>query len=69
MNIKAVLHTLGRILQVEAGLMLLPVIVAIIYKENVLPFLITIAPLLLIGTIFTFLRKKVIISFLSEKAF
>lgn len=58
MNIKAVLNTLGRILQVEAGLMLLPVIVAIIYKENVLPFLITIALLLLIGTIFTFLRKK-----------
>ena len=58
MNIKAVLNTLGKILQVEAGLMLLPVIVALIYKENILPFLITIVFLLLFGTVFTLLRKK-----------
>lgn len=58
MNIKAVLHTLGRILQVEAGLMLLPTIVALIYREDVISFLITIGLLLVVGTVFTLFNRK-----------
>ena len=42
MNIKAVLNTLGKLLQVEAGLLVLPLAVAFIYREDPLPFLLTI---------------------------
>lgn len=58
MNIKAVLNTLGKILQVEAGLMLLPLIVALIYREDPIPFLITIGLLIVIGTLLTVTLHK-----------
>ncbi len=58
MNIKAVLNTLGKILQVEAGLMLLPLIVALIYREDPIPFLITIGLLIVIGTLLTAVLHK-----------
>ena len=57
MNYKAVLNILGRILQVEAALMLLPVTVALIYKEDPVYFLIVIAALLLCGTLLAVLTK------------
>lgn len=66
MNIKAVLNTLGRLLQVEAGLMLLPLIVALIYKEDVHPFLITILIVALAGTALTMIKKKTSITFERE---
>jgi len=58
MNIKAVLNTLGKLLQVEAGLMLLPLIVALIYREDPIPFLITIGLLIVIGTLLTAVLHK-----------
>lgn len=58
MNIKAVLNTLGKILLVEAGLMFLPLIVALIYKEDPIPFLITIGILIAIGTLLTLILRK-----------
>lgn len=58
MNIKAVLNTLGKILQVEAGLMLLPLIVALIYRGDPIPFLITIGLLIVIGTLLTVTLHK-----------
>lgn len=52
MNIKIVLKTLGRLLILEAVLMILPIIVSIVYGENIsdtLAFLYTIIILLVIG--------------------
>ena len=46
MNYRMVLFVLGRILGVEAVLMLLPLFTAVIYGENVLPFIIPIAILI-----------------------
>ena len=49
MNYRMVLFVLGRILGVEAVLMLLPLFTAAIYRENLLPFIIPIATLLAIA--------------------
>nr|WP_122012137.1 TrkH family potassium uptake protein [Maliibacterium massiliense] len=46
MNYKAVLHILGRILLIEAVLLLLPVLVGLLYGESVIYFLCTICVLL-----------------------
>ena len=52
MNLKVVLYTLAKILKVEAILLVLPLIVSVIYKEDTfLSFLIPIAILLVIGFI------------------
>lgn len=57
MNYKAVLNNLGRILQVEGGLMALPLAVAVYYKESIFPFLLTIALLELCGTLLAVITR------------
>ena len=47
MNIKLILKTLGKILLIEAGYMLISLLVSVFYGESVLPFLIAIAGMLL----------------------
>lgn len=49
MNYKMLGKFLGIVLLIEAALLLLPLLVAIIYKESVLPYVITIAILLAVG--------------------
>jgi len=59
MNRRMILHMVGRILQIEAALLLLPLLTALIYTEwNVsLSFLATIAVAAGIGTLFTLIGK------------
>ena len=66
MNIKAVLNTLGRLLQVEAALMILPLIVALICGEDANPFLLTILIVGIVGTVFTMIKKKNSLTFERE---
>jgi len=49
MNYKMIFYILGQILKVEAVLMLIPMVVAGIYGESVLPFLYTVLILLAVG--------------------
>lgn len=49
MNYKLVLKLTGKTLLVEAVAMLLPVLVAVLYGEDIRPFLFTFPPLILIG--------------------
>lgn len=59
MNKKMVFHIIGRIIQVEAVLLLLPLAVSLIYKEKCwLSFLITIAAALVLGTVLTLGSKS-----------
>jgi len=64
MNKKMVFHIIGRIIQVEACLLLLPLAVSLIYKEKCwLSFLISIACALVLGTVMTLgsrVKSKVI---------
>ncbi len=64
MNKKMVFHIIGRIIQVEAFLLLLPLAVSLIYKEKCwLSFLISIACALALGTVMTLgsrVKSKVI---------
>ena len=48
-----VLYIIGQMMKVEGLLMLMPLATSIIYKENLLPFIIPIAILLAVGTLFT----------------
>ena len=66
MNIKAVLNTLGRLLQVEAGLLVLPLAVALIYGEDAHPFLLTILIIGIVGTALTLIKKKTSVKFERE---
>ncbi len=66
MNIKAVLNTLGRLLQIEAALMVLPLAVALIYGEDTHPFLLTILIVGIVGTAFTMIKKKNSLTFERE---
>lgn len=54
MNYCIVLYTLGVLLKVEAGLMVLPLAVGLAYGESPVPFLITIGALLLVGQAMSF---------------
>ena len=67
MNYKLMLRMLGRILQVEALCLLLPVAVALFYREDPRPFLITLIPLLIVGTLLSRLRAKA--DFFSREGF
>lgn len=61
MNYRMLFNTVGQILKVEAGLLLLPLTIAIIKNENtVFAFCITIAITAILATVFTFLpvQKK-----------
>jgi len=61
------LRMLGRILQLEALLLLLPVLVALLYHEDPRPFLFTLIPVLLVGTFLSRLRAKA--DFFSREGF
>lgn len=59
MNKKMVFHIIGRIIQVEACLLLLPLAVSLIYKEKCwLSFLVTIGVALILGTAMTIGSKS-----------
>ena len=53
MNGKMILYLIGQIMRVEGLLMLLPLLCALLYKEDLLPFLVPIMLLVLIGTAIT----------------
>lgn len=58
MNYKLMLRTLGRTLQLEALCLLLPLLVALLYREDPRPFFYTILPVALLGTFLARLRSK-----------
>lgn len=59
MNIKMILYTIGNLLKVEATLLILPLIVSVIYKENTyLSWLIPIAALILVGVLLTLKKPE-----------
>ena len=58
MNRRMVFYTLGQIVRVSSLLMLLPTVVALIYREDtVLSFLIAVAIAVIVGTVLTFVAK------------
>ena len=67
MNYKLMLRMLGRILQLESLLLLLPALVALIYHESPMPFLLTLVPVLVVGTLLSRLRAKA--DFFSREGF
>lgn len=59
MNIKMVLHTIGKLLIVESSLLTLPLIVSLIYKENTYwSFIIPIIGLLILGILLTIKKPQ-----------
>ena len=62
MNYKMILNTLGKVALIEAGLLSLPLITAIIYSEScVLSILLTIGVALAIGLVLNFVFKQMLI--------
>lgn len=57
MNRKMVFYMIGKIVQAEAAMLLLPLFTALIYKESLVPFLISIGISLVIGTALSLLFK------------
>ena len=53
MNKKMITYVLGILLITEGALLLLPTLIALYYKENVVPFLITIAATVASGFVMT----------------
>jgi len=68
MNYKMIGYVLGRIFLVEAALMLLPTVTAMIYSEPVIPFLIPIFLLLIVGSVLG-LRKPQKTSIFAREGF
>ena len=58
MNLKLVLKIVGLVMLVEAGAMVLPLVVTLLYRENPMPFLMTIALLLAAGLILSRQKTK-----------
>ena len=59
MNYKLILHTLGKILLIEALLLIFPLIINIIYQENNLfAFALTISILMMVGTLLIMVKPK-----------
>ena len=58
MNYRMIGYLLGVILMIEAALLLLPMLVAIIYEESALPFLFTIAIILAVSVPFVVFKPK-----------
>jgi len=58
MNYKMLLKLLGIVMLIEAALLLLPMLVAAIYRESVLPFLITIGIILAVSIPATFIKPS-----------
>lgn len=57
MNRRMILHTLGRIIRLEAVLLLLPLGIALLYREAFWPFLVTAAAAAVFGTLLTFIAR------------
>lgn len=57
MNFRLVFKLTGKTLLVEAAAMLLPLLVCLLYRENPLPFLITIPLIAAVGLILAHLRS------------
>ncbi len=58
MNIKMIAFLLGRILLVEAGLLALPLLTALLYGESLLPWLVSTALLLALGGLLSLCRPE-----------
>ena len=58
MNIRMIGFVLGRILLVEAGLLTLPLAVALLYREPAMPWLITMAALVVCGALLSFRKPE-----------
>ena len=54
MNLRMIGFVLGRILLTEAGLLVLPLVTALLYGESLLPWLVTMGLLVLWGLAFLF---------------
>ena len=58
MNKQLIAYIIGSIMKIEAALMLLPMIVGLLYNENVMCFAITISILALVGFALTGKKKR-----------
>ena len=58
MNFRLVFKVVGRVLLVEAVAMLLPTFVALLYREDLRPFLLTILLMVLLGGVLSLLPAK-----------
>ena len=58
MNYKMILYTIGRLLKIMGLTILLPMLVALIYRENLLPYLYTILMFEGIGFLISFKKPK-----------
>lgn len=67
MNYKLMLRMLGRTLQVEALAMLLSMVVALLYHEDPLPFLLPLLPVALLGTLLADIPSQT--AFFSQEGF
>ena len=67
MNYKLMLRMLGRTLQVEALCLLVPLVVSLYYREDPLPFLYTILPVAILGTLLSRLKARA--EFFSREGF
>ena len=67
MNYKLMLRMLGRTLQVEALCLLVPMVVSLYYREDPLPFLYTILPVAILGTLLSRLKARA--EFFSREGF
>ena len=67
MNYKLMLRMLGRTLQVEALAMLLSMVVALLYHEDPLPFLLPLLPVALLGTLLAGIPSQT--AFFSQEGF
>lgn len=58
MNIRMIAQILGRVLQIMAVLLLLPLITALVYRENILPFAVTLALTAALGCLLRLVRPR-----------
>lgn len=58
MNKQLIAYIIGSIMKIEAALMIVPLIVGLLYKENVMGFVITIGLLILLGFALTGKKKR-----------
>lgn len=58
MNIKLIAKTLGKVLFIQAAYMMLSLLVSVLYRESILPFVIPIAGMLLLGGLLVRLRVR-----------
>ena len=58
MNIRMIAQILGRVLQIMAVLLLLPLATALVYRENILPFAVTLALTAALGCLLRLVRPR-----------